>query len=117
MKLLKLSLLCVVVLLTGRSAVQAQTFLVGKSARSAPTAAVLTALAADPGSDLSALDADALATVAEIDARAYYAANPRSYTFGDYPIGEKRAQTHHLSGRVVERYCVVFFETLNSISN
>jgi hypothetical protein len=99
------------------AAVWAQTFLVEKTARPAPTAAVLAALAADPTSDLSTLGADDLTTVATLDAQAYYTANPRPYTFGDYPLGEKRALVHHLAGRAVERYCVVFFETLNSISN
>jgi hypothetical protein len=115
MKLLKLGFLFLV-LLSGQAA-YAQTFFVGKAARPAPTAAVLTALANDTTSDLSTLDTDALAAVAEIEARAYYAAYPRPYTFGDYPLGEKRALAHHLAGRAVERYCVVFFSMLNSISN
>jgi len=95
----------------------AQAFMLEKTARPAPTAAALTAMAADPGSDLSALATDDLASVAAIDAQAYYTAHPRPYAFADYPLGEKRARAHNLTGRAVERYGVVFFGTLNMISN
>ena len=114
MKLLKLGIVYGT-LVVGTMA-GAQTFLVEKTARPAPTA-LLTALANDPGSDLSGLTIDDLAAVAALEAQAYYAAHSRSYTFADYPIGEKRALGHHLAGRAVERYCVAFFTTLNFVSN
>jgi hypothetical protein len=76
----------------------------------------LTALAANPTSDLSSLSDEQIVEVAQLDAQSFYQAHPRKYSIEDYSFCEARALKHHLLGNKATRYQLELSYALEALS-